>query len=221
MVYIIQAQEQDISYEFLQNLANVLADSPGLTHADATFRVHNSHGIFAVEDPTDATRISQRFSELGLSNFIVPALLPPPKPEPLNADHPQLEGPVELAVAAELDLVAETTRWNFSPWRMRMIYPSRIPIPGSGTEEWIEKREDTRFYLDLFTQTKHWRVRPGSSVVVQRLLGDLNLSGAYLNSGVKTLLRGERRLPRFATEEEFDKYVSWLYQLRYAHRGSD
>ncbi len=80
MIYVIQSEERDIPLELLQQLAAVLAETPGLTHADATYRIHNSRGILAVENRSEADRVSQRFTELGFASFILEQLLTPPRP---------------------------------------------------------------------------------------------------------------------------------------------
>jgi hypothetical protein len=215
MAYIIQAEEQDISFHLLQQLAAVLAETPGLTHADATYRIHSSHGILALADKAEATRISQRFTALGFQNFLRDELLHVPRPEHLNLEKPGLDGEAELVVAARLHVVTERHVLDINPFRIRMAYPE-IPIPGSSIEESTVEERDTHYCLDLFTSARHWRARPGSLPQIQAFLGATKKPDTCLNAGARDLINGERHLPTFGSEEDYKKYVTWLYQLRYA-----
>ncbi len=102
MAYIIQAEEQEITSDLLQQLAPVLlAESPGLTPADATYRIRSSHGMLVIAGKAEAMRISQRFDQLGFPNFVLDELLNPPRAEHLNVEKPELDGEVELAVSGK------------------------------------------------------------------------------------------------------------------------
>ena len=218
MVYIVQAEEQDITLDLLQQLAAVLlAESSGLTHADATYRIHSSHGILPVADKAEATRISQRFNEFGFRNFVLDELLGLPKPEHLNLEKPEVGGEVGLAVVARLRLVTERTIRSFNPRRFTLsLAVTGIPLRSSGIEERTVEESDTRDCLDLFTPGKHSRARPESSLPIQALLGNAAISNAYLSAGARSLMRGDRKsIPTFEKEDNHDKYVTWLYQLRY------
>jgi hypothetical protein len=86
----------------------------------------------------------------------------------------------------------------------------------------MEKRtvehSDTRFYLDLLTLTKRWQARVGSPVPIQALLADTPMPDAYLSKGAKILMQGDHDIPTFQKDEDYDRYVTWLCQLRYAKR---
>jgi len=218
MIYIIQSEEQDIPLELLQQLAAVLAEAPGLTHADATYRIHNARGILAVEDRAEADRVSQGFTELGFANFILEQLLTPPRPENLNLGKPDLDPDIGLAVVAKLQVVTERTVREFKQ-RGFAIGPALagIPIPRVRMEERTVEDSDTRFYLDLFTSSRHWRARPGVPVPIQALLSTVVVKDAYLSAGARVLMQGDsRHVPRFDNEKDYDKYIMWLYQLKYA-----
>jgi hypothetical protein len=218
MIYVIQSEERDIPLELLQQLAAVLAETPGLTHADATYRIHNSRGILAVGNRSEADRVSQRFTELGFASFILEQLLTPPRPENLNLEKPNLDPDIGLAVVARLHLVTERTVREFRQ-RGFAIGPALagIPIPRVRMEERTVEDSDTRFYLDLFTSSRHWRARPGVPAPIQALLGTPVVKDAYLGAGARLLLQGDsRHLPRFDDERDYDRYIMWLYQLRYA-----
>jgi hypothetical protein len=220
MIYVIQAEEQDIPFELLQQLAAVLAEAPGLTHADATFRIHNSRGILAVENKAEADRVSQRFNELGVLTFVSGQVLTPPRPENLNLGKPDLDPEIGLAVAARLQLVTERTVREFKQ-RGFAIGPALvgIPIPRLGMEERTVEDSDTRFYLDLFSSSRHWRARPGIPLPIQTLLNAAITGDVYLSKGARVLKQGDSRsIPRFDNEKDYDKYITWLYQIKYAPR---
>jgi hypothetical protein len=218
MAYIIQAEETEIPLELLQQLAAVLlAESPGLTHPDATYRIHSSHGIMLIADKAGATRISQRFNELGFRNFVVDELLELPKAEHLNLEKPELNEEVELAVVARLTLSTERTVSSLNVKRFSLsLALTGIPLPRAGIEQRTVQESDTRYCLDLFTLTRHWQARPGSRLPIEAVLGSLKTRDPYLSAGAKRLMSGERNLPTFGDEADYEKYVTWLYQSRYA-----
>jgi hypothetical protein len=218
--YLIQAdEEQEVSDDLLQQLAAVLAESPELTFADATYRVHSSHGILAIEGKEEAARISQRFNDLGFRNFVVQELLTPPRPQHLNLETPELDEEVGLAVAARLHFVTERTVREFNVRRFSLsLAITGIPRPRAAIEKRTIEQSDTRFYLDLFTQTKHWRAQVGSPLPIQALLGKAQMPKAHLSKGVQILMQGEHHIPTFQREDDYDKYITWLYQLRFAER---
>jgi hypothetical protein len=218
MVYIIQAEEQEITFDLLQKLAAVLlAESPGLTPADATYRIHSSHGMLAMADKAEAMRISQRFHQLGFRNFVLDELLDPPKAEHLNLERPELSGEVGLVVLGRLRTVTERTVRDYDARRRSIaLAVTGIPLPTSRARERTVEESDTRFCLDLFTPGKHWRARPGSPMPIQAVLSTVSIANAHLSRGVRSLLKGDRDIPTFEKEDDYDKYVTWLYQLRFA-----
>ncbi len=217
MAYIIQAEETQIPLELLQQLAAVLlAESPDLTHADATYRIHSARGMMPVSDRAEATRISQRFAELGYQNFVVDELLDLPKAEPLNLEKPQLDEEVGLAVVARLHISTERTVTSFNVKRFSLsLALTGIPLPRAGREQKTVQDSETRYCLDLFTGRRHWKARPGSRRPIEALLGSMKTRDPYLSAGAKSLMSGERNLPTFGDEEEYGRYLTWLYQLRY------
>jgi hypothetical protein len=217
MVYLLQAEEREISYELLQDLAMVLTESPEVVFADATRKVHTSHGIMEFESRAEAERVSARVAGLGFRTFIVDHLLAPPQPEPLDPDRTQIGEEIELGAAARVDTVSQHMVTTFNPLRMRVVYP-RIPIPSSAIdEEWVEDH-NTEYFLDLFAGPHHWRVKHASAGPFIELVKGLDLSNAMLGAGVRSLLADSRNLPRFDGAKDYERYLTWLYQLRYAER---
>ena len=114
-----------------------------------------------------------------------------------------------------LRIVTEKKSVDINPLRMRIAYP-RIPIPGSSIEEKTVKETKTRFRLDLFTLSRHWRGRAGSVVRIAEFVESLHMPGALLSKGVKQLLKGDRNIPTFREERDYERYVRWLYHIKYA-----
>jgi hypothetical protein len=220
MPYVIQAEEREIDVDLLQRLADVLLDEVSdLTRADATYRVRRAGGILQVKERAAAGRISARFTELGLHSFVVEELLEPPRPQHLNLEKPEIEGEVELAVAGRLHQVdrkvIKTTRVGLSlPWAM-----AGIPVPKARTEERRVEESDTRYALDLFASGTHWRARPGYPQAVEDMLVKVVTPATSLSAGAASLLQGGRDIPEFGQEADYERYVTWLYQQRYAGRG--
>jgi hypothetical protein len=192
-----------------------MAESPELVLADATYQLRSSHGMLAFPGRAEAVRLSARFEALGVSTFLLDSLLEPPKPELLSLARPQVGEAVGLAAIAGLHLTTEHKVVSINPLRAQIAYP-RIPIPGSSIEETTVEEHDSRYSLDLFTRQRHWRAQPASLVPIQEFLREADLSAAYLGAGVRKLQAGDRHLPTFASEHEYDRYLTWLYQLRYA-----
>jgi hypothetical protein len=218
MAYIIQAEEREITVDLVQQLAPILlAESPGLSPADATYRIRSSRGMLAIGDKAEAMRISQRFDQLGFRNFVLDELLDPPKAEHLNVEKPELDGEVGLVALAILHTVTERTVRDFDARRRSIALAiTGIPLPTSGSRERTVEESDTRFCLDLFTPERHWGARPGSLVPIQAVLSTASIANAYLSSGVRSLPKGDRNLPTFGSEADYNRYVTWLYQLRCA-----
>jgi hypothetical protein len=213
--YIVQAIEHEIPYEALQAMAQIMAESSEITHADATYRIRSSRGIIRFSDEAEANRVSAQFYDLGLRNFVLQELLAVPKPEHLNLERPELDEEVALAAVGRLRIVTEKKSIDVNPLRMRFTF-GRIPVPGSSVEEKTTRETKTRFHLDLFTLSRHWRAQVGSVVRIADFVESLHMPGALLSQGVKRLLKGDRNLPTFKDEREYERYVQWLYQIRYA-----
>ena len=217
MTYLIRAEEGDLPYDLSQQLAGVMAESLDLVLADATYQLHHSHGILAVPGKAEAERLSARFTALGVATFLLEALLEPPASEPLHLLQPRVAGAVEIAAVASLHLTSEREVASSSPLDMQVAYPG-FPVAGSAVVEEAAHGRHTRCSLDVFARGRHWRAQPDALALVQRYLSEADLSGAYLGAGVRSLQTGERRLPTFTIERDYDRYLTWLYQLRYARR---
>ncbi len=76
MPYLIQAEEREIPYDLMHQLAKVIADSPGLICADGMHEVRTGHGILQVRDRAEADRLSELFGTLGVPVFLLDELLP-------------------------------------------------------------------------------------------------------------------------------------------------
>jgi hypothetical protein len=218
--HLIQAdEEQEISQDLLQQLAAVLAESPELTFADATYQIHSARGMLAIPGAEEAARISQHFNDLGFRNFVVQDLLTPPRPRHLNLEKPELDEAVGLAVAARLAVVTERTITEFNARRYVIgLATTGIPHRGAATDRRRVEQSDTRFCLDLLTPTTRWQARAGVSVPIRAFLTDTPMPDAYLSKGAGLLKQGSHDIPTFQGETDYDRYVTWLYQLRYAKR---
>jgi len=217
MIYLLQADEQEISLELLQQLAKVLMRLPEVAFADATHRVHAAHGIFEMPDEVEAARVAKGFAAAGFATLTVPELFPPPPAEPLNRQQPPPEGEVALAAAGQLRTVKVVKDWEAKAPRFSLLSPILI-VPGSGTKETTAERRELWFYLDIFIAQRHLRLRADGETALQEYLKKLNLGGALLSIGVQHLLEKNRRLPAFEKETDYDRYISWLYQLRRAQK---
>jgi hypothetical protein len=196
-------------------MAQIMAESSEITHADATYRIRSSQGIIRFEDEGEANRVSERFYDLGLQNFVVSELLEVPRAEHLNFERPELDEEVALAVVGKLRLVTEKKTTEVRPLSMRISF-GRVPLPETAIQETKHKERQTRFFVDLFTLSNHWRGRAGSVVRIADFVGSLHMPGALLSQGMKQLLKGDRNLPTFREERDYERYVRWLYQIRYA-----
>jgi hypothetical protein len=217
VVYLLQAEEREIPYELLQGLALILAESPGVVFADAVRKIHVSYGILELGTRAEAERVSARVAGLGLRTFVANHLLEPPEPEPLNPAAAEIAEEVELAAAARVDTTTEHRAMTLQPLRLRYVYPW-IPVLDSVIDDKWVRETDAEHYLDLFTAQRHWRAKELSAVPLVEFVRGLGLSTATLGVGVTDLLAGGHNLPRFTSRRDYDRYVTWLYQLRYAER---
>jgi hypothetical protein len=209
MVYLVQAEEHEISYELLQQLAAALARPPELCLADATHRVKHAFGIFEMPDAAEAARVARGFATAGFNTMITPELFPPPPPEPLDLHHPELDGPAALAAAGELHLLREQDRWEYKPFISRYdAFIDKVKLD----DDKIEHRK-VQFSLDVFTAQRHWRVRADVALALKECLAQLDLGQARLGAGAQQLLGNNHRLPGFEKTRDYELYVSWLYQL--------
>lgn len=214
MPYLILAEERELPYELLVQLAEVMDESPDLVLADATRQLRSSHGILTIPEKEEAERLAVRFRTLGVPTFLRDKLLEVPLPKPFPLLHPQLEGAIELAAVAHLEITTEHRQLSFNPLNIRMMYPN-ITLPGSSVETTTVVEHDSHYAVELFARTQHWRGQVEAFVAMQDFLKQLDLSNAYQGAGIRLVLAGERPLPTFTDEHSYDRYVTWLYQLRY------
>jgi hypothetical protein len=218
MPYLIQAEDRPLTPDLLHRLAQVMAESPDLVLADATFRLTHGHGVLPVEDQKEAERLVARFTELGFPHFLVDALVAVPKAERLRLEHPAPEAAVELVAAARLDMLPEhTPPVAAAPLGIRLI-PFRAPTLNENSPERILADNAVRYYLDLGTREKRWRAVHLSLVPIEDFLSKAGLPATALTAPAQALLTGNQDLPRFPREADYERYVTWLYQLRYAPR---
>ncbi len=217
MAYVIQAEEREIGLDLLQELAAVLRDeTTGLTLADTTYRIRSARGILRLEETVQADRVCRRFQELGMRCFALEKLLELPPAEHLNVTQPQIEGDIEMALAARLEMVTErvvkTTKRGINiPMAL-----AGLPIPTHKTQAKTVSDSDMRYALDLFTAGVRWRARPGYPLAIQELLAKVVAPQTLLGAGARGLMGREQHILTFDKEADYEKYVTWLYQVKYA-----
>lgn len=217
MPYLIQSEEREIPHDLMHRLAEVIAERPDLIYADGMHRLRTGHGILEVRDRAEAERLRGRFETLGFPVFILDGLLALPAPEPLDLAQPHLEGAAEVVAAAAIDVVHQRVAGDVSPFRMRMTGSGGILADFDDSERTVEEHT-MRYRLDLLTRTRHWRARAGTLTPIEALLRSMDLSGASLGLSVQDLLAGHHHLRAFPSEAEYDRHVTWRYQLRYMRR---
>jgi hypothetical protein len=215
MVYLIQGDEYEPSHQLLESLAAVLAESEDLTRADAIYRLRSSHGVLRFLDREEALRVASRFTELGFANFLLDELLPLPRRTLLTPAVQQQGIQPDLAVLARLRTSEKRKVTSVNPLRMRIAY-GRIPVPGSSTQETTLTRRRTRFALDLFTRDSHWWKHTGTLPQMAEFIPQLDLSHARLSGGLRSIVQAYGDVPTFNAEGDHKKYLTWLFNLRYA-----
>jgi hypothetical protein len=215
MPYLIQGDEFEIGLEWTQRLAPVMAESSSLVLADATHRVRQSFGIIPFDEREEAERVGARFAEMGFANFVVDDLLPLPPFRLLGPGGQMPEEKIGLVALGRLLLEEKRTVREGDTLTVGVSY-ARIPIGHALPRDATVTRERTRYYLDLLTRGKHWRVRAGTLARIVAVYTDLDVSEAYLNDGVRSLSRSDERIRAFRQERDWDRYLTWLLQLRYA-----
>ncbi len=215
MPYLIQGDEFEITLDWTQRLAAVMAESSEIVLADATHRIRNSFGIIPFNEREEAERVGARFAEMGFANFIVDELLKVPRFRLLGPGGQMPEEEIGVVALGRL-LLTETQRVEESgPGTVGIAY-ARIPVPGMPPRETTITRQRERYYLDLLAREKHWRVRSGALPRIVQVYTEVDVSDAYLNDGVRSLSRSDRRIRAFGGERDWDRYLTWLFQLRYA-----
>jgi hypothetical protein len=218
MPYLILADERELPYELLVQLAQVMDESPDIVLADAMRQLRTFHGILTIADQEEAERLAARFGALGVPSFLRSTLLEVPLPKLFPLLHPRLERAIELAAIGHLKLTTEHRQIVLNPLNTQLAGTIQFPTPGSSTETITATQYDTHFTIDLFTHDHHWRGQAQALVAVQAFLKGVDLSAARLGAGVRNLQAGGRRVPAFTDEQGYERYLSWLFQLRYARQ---
>lgn len=215
MPYLIQGDEFEIGLDWTQRLAPVMAESSSLVLADATHRVRQSFGIIAFDEREEAERVGARFAEMGFANFVVDDLLPVPRFRLLGPGGQMPEEKIGVVALGRLLIEEKRKVREGGPLTVGISY-ARIPVPGAPPKETTVTRQRERYYLDLLTREKHWRVRAGTLARIVAVYTDLDVSEGYLNDGVRSLSRSDERIRAFRGERDWDRYLTWLFQVRYA-----
>jgi hypothetical protein len=215
MVYLIQGDEVETSPELRERMAQVMAESGELTLADTRYRIRSGQGILQFHDRTEAERVAARFTEMGFANSLLDELLEPPKMRLLGVGAEIPKDPMGLV--ALVRLATETTRVVTDVEQMgaRVGY-GMIPGLGFEIEQDVVTDRDTRYVLDLYTREQHWRVKAGMLPRIVDVFTAVDVSEAYLSEGARSLSRTDRDVPTFTSEKLHEKYLMWLYQMRFA-----
>lgn len=215
MPYLIQGDEFELDLGLMQRLAAVIAESASLVLADATHRLVNSFGIVRFQERAEAERVAARFTEMGFANFVLDELLEVPRARVLGSGAEPPEERIGVVALGRLVLEERHTVRDVGRTLVGISYVP-IPLPEAGAEETTITRERMCYYLDLLTREKHWRVRSGMLPRIVEVYTEVDVSGAYLSEGVRSLSRTDRGIRTFRRERDWDRYVTWLFQLRYA-----
>ena len=216
MTYLIQGDEVEIGPELRERMAEVIAASTELTLTDARYRLRNARGMLRFDNRAEAERVAAQFTEMGFANFLLDELLEVPRPRLLGVGAQIPEEPIGLVVLA---LVAtETSRVvaDANPLSQRVGYALFTGLGYEPQEEETVTTRDTHYWLDLLTRESHWLVRSGALPRIVDVFTALNLADARLSEGVHSLSHDDRRVPGFADEKNHERYLTWLYQLRFA-----
>jgi len=215
MVYLIQGDEIEISPDMRERMAQVMAESGELTLADTRYRIRSGQGILQFHDRAEAERVAARFTEMGFANFLLDELVEPPRARLLGVGATIPEDPMGLVVLVRL--ATETTRVvrDVDQMGARVGY-GMIPGLGFEIEQDVVTDRDTRYVLDLYTRESHWRVKSGALVRIVDVFTAVNVSEAYLSEGVRSLSHSDRSAPVFMSEKVHERYLTWLYQMRFA-----
>jgi hypothetical protein len=215
MPYLIQGDEFEITLDWTQRLAAVIAESSSLVLADATHRVRQSFGIIPFDEREEAERVGARFAEMGFANFIVDELLKAPRFRLLGPGGQMPEEKIGVVALGRLLIEEKRKVRERGPLTVGISY-ARIPLPGALSRDATITRQRERYYLDLLTRERHWRVRAGTLARIVAVYTEVDVSEAYLNDGVRSLSRSDERIRAFRGERDWDRYLTWLFQLRYA-----
>ena len=216
MVYLIQGDEFEIGSELRDRMAEVIAAATELTLTDARYRLRNARGILRFDNRAEAERVAAQFTEMGFANFLLDELLEVPRPRLLGVGAQIPEEPIGVVVLALL--ATETTRAVTTPARLsrRVGFGLLTGIAWAPPEEEKVTKREEHYLLDLLTRDQHWLVRSGALARIVEVFTALNLTDARLSEGVHSLSHEDRRVPVFPDEKEHERYLTWLFQLRFA-----
>lgn len=218
--YVVQREEKEIDFELFEQLADALSRETGIPKLDAKMQMKHFYGMLNVTDEERAQKISESFKKTGLDNFILreEQLIQLPRHKQLGKDYLDSMKLTELIAVGEISREIEEKSWRVNLLRMKFIGP-RIPVLGSSIEENVRRKRQTVYYLDFFTRQTHWRItRDSLPKREMAFLKDIGLSKTYLTQSVKRNLEGNERVISFSSEIDYNKYLTWLFQLRYAKR---
>ncbi len=221
--YIIQRAEREVDFDLFEKLAEILRVETDIPAIDARIRMRKFYGILSIPDEQQARRISRRFQEAGLENFVLRedelAELPPM--ELLNEACSETTGTPELIAAGRVSKEIEETTTRFNPLKSRFAptglwkFPV-IPIRGSGIEKRTRRKRQTKYYVDMFTRYRHWRIEKESIALIGiDSLKRFDHPGVYLTQSVIEMLQGQMNIITFSKERYYEGYLNWVFQSRY------
>ena len=216
MTYLIQGDEVEIGPELRERMAEVIAASTELTLTDARYRLRNARGMLRFDNRAEAERVAAQFTEMGFANFLLDELLEVPRPRLLGVGAQIPEEPIGLVVLALVATKTSRVVADANPLSQRVGYALFTGLGSEPQEEETVTTRDTHYWLDLLTRESHWLVRSGALPRIVDVFTALNLADARLSEGVHSLSHEDRRVPVFADEKEHERYLTWLYQLRFA-----
>ena len=218
MPYLLQAEDREVSFDLFQKLAEIMDESPDVVLADATLQLHHACGILEVADPAEAARLSTRFAEVGFPTSWWRSSSTSPLPSRSSLQEPKVEGTVEVVTVGHVEAVTEEHHLQFNPLNARMValpFVGAFPID-SGVDEFTVEHCDDHCYLDLLTRTHHYRghvpqARTPSST------SSLPATSPTSPSAPPSARcsAGNLNITRFHNEKDYDRHVSWLYQVRF------
>jgi hypothetical protein len=216
VTYLIQGDEVEIGPELRERMAEVIAASTELTLTDARYRLRNARGMLRFDNRAEAERVAAQFTEMGFANFLLDELLEVPRPRLLGVGAQIPEEPIGLVVLALVATKTSRVVADANPLSQRVGYALFTGLGSEPQEEETVTTRDTHYWLDLLTRESHWLVRSGALPRIVDVFTALNLADARLSEGVHSLSHEDRRVPVFADEKEHERYLTWLYQLRFA-----
>jgi hypothetical protein len=223
--YIIQSEERDIDYDLLERLAEILSGETGIPKIDAKPQMKHSYGIFEISEEQQAKKVSEQFGKLGLDNFILreDELVTFPKIETVyNLSQVDIKDVRLVAAGLVLKKIEKTkTRYNILGAKLYWLRFSMGEFMRDNIDSMyrrVVKREIQRStYIDIFTRHRHFRMQDKNiRRVVDELISEIDIKSIYLNECIKGILEGRRGIIRFSEVRHYDRYLSWLVQLRYA-----